>query len=84
MRKPTLKLFHDPSPRNAVAFIASIFTIAGCASLNEAPASEWTEEDEAAYQQCLHDRMAEAVAWEMIEQACRDEVEDTDAAPTLQ
>lgn len=33
-----------------------------------------TAKQQAAYEQCLHDNMAVATAWEMIEQGCLEEV----------
>ncbi len=52
---------------------------AGCVSIAETHITEtgktaWTAEQQAAYDQCLQDNMAVAIAWEMIEQSCREEV----------
>ena len=77
--------FARPSPKLSAwgAAISMAILTAGCASADQAPAEEWTTEDEAAYQQCLKDNMAASVAWEMIEQSCRDQVEGKDGPPPL-
>ena len=36
---------------------------------------EWTAEQITAYEQCLEDSMAQATAWEIIQQQCKDSVE---------
>ena len=36
---------------------------------------EWTTEQITAYEQCLEDSMAQATAWEIIQQQCKDEVD---------
>ena len=41
---------------------------------------EWTTEQITAYEQCLEDSMAQATAWEIIQQQCKDEV-DADPGP---
>ena len=41
---------------------------------------EWTTEQITAYEQCLEDSMAQATAWEIIQQQCKDEV-DADPDP---
>lgn len=53
-----------------LARLASLLAIAafGCATDASSDAAR-----EAAYQQCLKDNMAVAMAWEMIEASCREE-----------
>lgn len=36
---------------------------------------EWAAEQITAYEQCLEDSMAQATAWEIIQQQCKDSVE---------
>jgi hypothetical protein len=48
--------------------------LAGCAS----DGGEAAAEREAAYQQCLKDSMAVAMAWEAIEEMCRERTDADD------
>ena len=54
--------------------------IIGCAGLAACATAdgEWSDADEAAYQTCLQENMAAAVAWEMIEESCRKQVAGED------
>jgi hypothetical protein len=66
-----------PTRRKAIA-LARFFPLIALASLGcatDAPrdASEDAATREAAYQQCLRDNMAVAMAWEAIEARCREE-----------
>ena len=36
--------------------------------------SQWSQDQIDAYEQCLQDSMAQATAWEVIEQQCREQV----------
>jgi len=45
----------------------------GCASQPVKQEAVWTAEQQTAYDQCLQDNMAAAMAWEMIEQSCREQ-----------
>jgi len=45
----------------------------GCASQPVKQEAGLTAEQQAAYDQCLQDNMAAAMAWEMIEQSCREQ-----------
>lgn len=38
--------------------------------------TQWTDEERAAYEQCLQDNMAVSVAWEVIEAQCAAAVDD--------
>lgn len=52
------------------------FCLAASACATQPPlAAGWSDEKEKIYQQCLEDSMAMAVAWEMIEQSCREQAE---------
>ncbi|GEM_PF-4712700 len=57
--------------------VAILFFAASCATGETAP----VENDDAAYQQCLRDNMAAAVAWEMIEDMCRKQASGAGAPP---
>ncbi len=62
-----------------VKYIAasSLFVfVAGCASTTENPTPQPSKTDpiEQAYQECLQENMAVSMAWEAIEQMCRDQV----------
>lgn len=46
----------------------SLLFLVGCAAVPDAPSR--TDEEQAAYEQCLQDNMAVSVAWEVIEQQC--------------
>ena len=46
----------------------SLLFLVGCAAVPDAPSG--TDEEQAAYEQCLQDNMAVAIAWEIIEQRC--------------
>ncbi len=61
---------YPPLPAALLALIAS-----ACAHAPVNGKGEWSEAQQAAYEQCLEDNMAAAVAWEMIEQSCREQVE---------
>ena len=65
------------------AIVATLFFSLAAACANTGRDAAWSAENEAAYQQCLQDNMAAAVAWEMIEQDCRKAAggEDSDALP---
>ena len=49
--------------------------VTGACATQPPLAAGWSSEKEKIYQQCLEDSMAMAVAWEMIEQSCREQAE---------
>ncbi len=62
--------------RRSIIVLAAMAASSACSSTDQgANDNGWTAEQQAAYDQCLQDNMAVSVAWEMIEQSCRDEVD---------
>lgn len=58
--------------------LAAIAALAACASRPDAAPNADTAAQEAAYQQCLRDNMAVAMAWEAIEEMCRERTSGED------
>lgn len=65
--------FLDPGRTGAPAALAALLALAACASSSAADQAR-----EAAYQQCLEDNMAVAMAWKAIEQSCRERTSGDD------
>ena len=61
----------------SLAMISALL-VGGCAQLSEADGKSWTDEEQAAYEQCLQDNMAVSIAWEIIEQQCAASVSPQD------
>lgn len=63
-------------PFDPLSPVAAGFVMLAACATTEAPAEDAeAQAREAAYQQCLHDSMAVAMAWEAIEEMCRERTE---------
>ena len=67
--------------KSILATLTIMFATAACASTETKDNAARSATDEAAYQQCLQDNMAASIAWEMIEQNCREQVGGEEADP---
>ena len=61
-----------------LSLLAAIAALAACASRPDAKPEADTAAQEAAYQQCLQDNMAVAMAWEAVEEMCRERTSGED------